>query len=110
MPSGRKPNLKRRGQVRELRERGLTLKQIANRFGVSKQAIWSLLHDRPQRTAARAAPCTACGAMIGSPGALRRDAAAALGLGCLRRRPIVPFAHRLKPLRLPAGLSRTERA
>ncbi len=110
MPSGRKPNLERRGQVRELRERGLTLKQIAHRFGVSKQAIWSLLHDRPQRTAARAVPCTGCGAMIVSPGALRRDAAAALCLGCLRRRPAVSFAHRLKALRLAAGLSRTELA
>jgi transcriptional regulator with XRE-family HTH domain len=110
MPSGRKPNLERRRQVVQLRDRGLTLDQIAGRFGVSKQAIWSLLHGRPPRTAARAVACTCCGGMILSPGALRRDATTALCLGCLRRRPEAPFGQRLKALRLAAGLSRTELA
>lgn len=49
MPSGRKPNLERRRQVIRLRDKGLTLYEIALRFGVSKQAIWSLLHTRPRR-------------------------------------------------------------
>jgi transcriptional regulator with XRE-family HTH domain len=110
MPSGRKPNLERRRQVLKLRDRGLTLKEIAKRFGVSKQAVWSLLNSRPQRTAARAVPCTGCGAVIVSPGALRRDAISALCLGCLRLRPQATFAQRLKALRLAAGLSRTELA
>jgi transcriptional regulator with XRE-family HTH domain len=110
MPSGRKPNLERRRQVARLRDRGLTLDQIAGRFGVSKQAIWSLLHGRPLRTAARAVPCTGCGHMILSPGALRRDAATALCVSCLRARPDAPFGQRLKALRLAAGLSRTELA
>jgi transcriptional regulator with XRE-family HTH domain len=110
MPSGRKPNLERRRQVAQLRDRGLTLHQIAGRFGVSKQAIWSLLHGRPLRTAARAVACTGCGTMILSPGAVRRDAATALCVGCLRARPGAPFAQRLKALRLAAGLSRTELA
>src|SRR5438874_13471807 len=110
MPSGRKPNLERRRQVVQMRDRGLTLDQIAGRFGVSKQAIWSLLHGRPPRTAARAVACTCCGSMILSPGALRRDAAAALCLGCLRTQPEAPFAQRLQALRLAAGLSRTELA
>jgi transcriptional regulator with XRE-family HTH domain len=110
MPSGRKPNLERRRQVLNLRDRGLTLKEIARRFGVSKQAVWSLLNSRPQRTAARAVPCTGCGTMIVSPGALRRDAATALCLDCLRTRPDATFGQRLKALRLAAGLSRTELA
>jgi transcriptional regulator with XRE-family HTH domain len=110
MPSGRKPNLERRRLVRELREHGRTLTEIAQQFGVSKQAIWSLLHSRPQRTAARAVACSVCGTMIVSPGALRRDAATALCLPCLRARPETPFAQRLKALRLAAGLSRAELA
>jgi transcriptional regulator with XRE-family HTH domain len=110
MPSGRKPNLERRGQVLHLRDKGLTLTEIAHRFGVTKQAIWSLLNSRPQRTAARAVPCTGCGALILSAGALRRDAATALCMGCLRSRPEAPFAQRLKALRLAAGLSRAELA
>jgi transcriptional regulator with XRE-family HTH domain len=110
MPSGRKPNLERRRQVEKLRQQGLTLHAIAGRFGVSKQAVWSLLHSRPQRTAARAVACTGCGAMIVSPGALRRDAATALCLACLRARADVSFAQRLKALRLASGLSRAELA
>jgi transcriptional regulator with XRE-family HTH domain len=110
MPSGRKPNLERRRQVVQLRDNGLSLAEIARRFGVTKQAVWSLLHQRAQRTAGRAVPCSACGAMIVSPGALRRDADGALCLSCLRARPGVSFALRLKALRLAAGLSRTELA
>jgi transcriptional regulator with XRE-family HTH domain len=108
MPSGRKPDLERRRQAGQLRDRGLTLAEVARRLGITKQAVWSLLNHRARRTAARAVPCSACGAMIVSPGALRRDAASALCLNCLRARPAVPFALRLKALRLAAGLSRTE--
>jgi transcriptional regulator with XRE-family HTH domain len=110
MPSGRKPDLERRRQVINLRDKGLTLAEIAVRFGVSKQAIWSLLNARRQRTAARAVQCTGCGSVIFSPGALHRDAATALCLACLRGRPDAPFAQRLKALRLAAGLSRAELA
>ncbi|HEX5268967.1 MAG TPA: helix-turn-helix domain-containing protein [Gemmataceae bacterium] len=110
MPSGRKPNLERRRQVLRLRDRGLSLNDIARRFGVTKQAVWSLLNHRPQRTTSRAVPCSACGEMIVSPGALRRDADAALCLDCLRAQPGAPFALRLKALRLAAGLSRAELA
>src|SRR5262245_4286497 len=110
MPSGRKPDLERRRQVLTMRDSGLTLSEIALRFGVSKQAIWSLLNSRRQRTAARAVACTGCGAVIFSAGALRRDAAAALCLACLHGRPDAPFAQRLKALRLAAGLSRAELA
>ena len=54
MPSGRKPNVNRRRQVARLLCKGLTLTEIARQFGVSKQAVWSLLKTRPQRTSARA--------------------------------------------------------
>ncbi|HKI37532.1 MAG TPA: helix-turn-helix domain-containing protein [Gemmataceae bacterium] len=110
MPSGRKPDLERRRKILKLRDKGLTLHEIARRFGVSKQAIWSLLNSRPQRTAARAVACTGCGTLILSAGALRRDAATALCLGCLRARPGVPFSQRLTALRLAAGLCRAELA
>jgi transcriptional regulator with XRE-family HTH domain len=108
MPSGRKPNLERRREVLILREKGLTLDEIAQRFGVTKQAVWSLLNTRPQRTSARAVPCTNCGDRIVSPGALRRDAVSALCLDCLHSQPDAPFSQRLKALRLAAGLSRSE--
>ncbi len=110
MPSGRKPNLERRRHVLKLRDRGLTLHEIALCFGVSKQAIWSLLHSRAQRHAARAVACCRCGATIRSPAALQRDEATALCLNCLQVRPEVSFAQRLQALRLAAGLSRAELA
>jgi transcriptional regulator with XRE-family HTH domain len=110
MPSGRKPNLERRRQVVELRDQGLSLAAIARRFGVSKQAVWSLLKSRATRTAGRAVACSGCGTMIVSPGALRRDAGTALCLACLDARPEAPFGQRLKSLRLAAGLSRAELA
>src|SRR5262245_1536934 len=43
MPRGRKPDLKRRGQVMALRKRGLALREIARRLGVSRQAVGQLL-------------------------------------------------------------------
>jgi transcriptional regulator with XRE-family HTH domain len=108
MPSGRKPNVRRRREVHELRGQGLSLSEIARRFGVSKQAVWGLLHARPRSPRVRAVACTACGAPIVSPGALRRDAVAALCLACLDGRPHVPFARRLQAFRLAAGLSQAD--
>jgi transcriptional regulator with XRE-family HTH domain len=108
MPSGRKPNLQRRRHVMRLRAQGLSLSEIARRFRISKQAVWSLLNHRPRLTSARAIPCSRCGGQIRSAGALPRDAESALCTTCLNQSPDSPFGQRLKSLRLAAGLSLTD--
>jgi transcriptional regulator with XRE-family HTH domain len=108
MPSGRKPNLQRRRQVLRLRAQGLSLREIAKRFGVTKQAIWSLLHTRPRIARVRTVACTRCGGQIVSPGVLRRDAATAICVHCLREQVDPPFGQRLQALRLAAGLAQAE--
>jgi transcriptional regulator with XRE-family HTH domain len=108
MPSGRIPELERRRQALKLRQRGWTLEAIARKFGVTRQAVWSLLNTQPQRSRVRVLVCTGCGALIVSDGALRNDAPCALCLDCLETRPEVSFGRRLKALRLAAGLTRTE--
>lgn len=110
MPSGRKPNLQRRRHVLKLRAQGLTLSEIAQRFGITKQAIWSLLNHRPRLTSSRTVSCTSCGSQIVSAGALPRDAQSALCVSCLQKQVGVPFCQRLKALRLAAGLSQADLA
>jgi transcriptional regulator with XRE-family HTH domain len=110
MPSGRIPNEERRRRVTRLRAGGLTLESIAQKLGVSRQAIWSLLNTRPQRTKARALTCQGCGALIVSAGALRGDADSALCLDCVEAEPNLSFGQRLRALRLAAGLTRSELA
>jgi transcriptional regulator with XRE-family HTH domain len=110
MPSGRRPDVERRRRATRFRAGGMTLESIAQKLGVSRQAIWSLLNTRPQRTKARALTCRGCGALIVSAGALRGDAASALCLDCVEAEPDLSFGHRLKALRLAAGLTRSELA
>jgi orotate phosphoribosyltransferase-like protein len=43
---GRKPNLERRKQAREMRRQGMTFQQIGDRLGVSHQAAWQLVNGR----------------------------------------------------------------
>jgi transcriptional regulator with XRE-family HTH domain len=43
---GRKPNLERRKQARELRRQGKTFQQIGDQLGVSHQAAWQLVNGR----------------------------------------------------------------
>jgi transcriptional regulator with XRE-family HTH domain len=110
MPSGRRPDVERRRRATRLRAGGLTLESIAQKLGVSRQAVWSLLNTRPQRTKARALTCRGCGALIVSAGALRADGDTALCLDCVEADPDVSFGQRLKALRLAAGLTRSELA
>jgi DNA-binding XRE family transcriptional regulator len=110
MPSGRKPDLERRQHALKLRDRGWSLSAIAHKYGVTKQAVWSLLNVRPQRTRTRTATCSCCGSLIVSDGAVSHDEGSALCLDCLELLPNVSFAQRLRSLRLAAGLSRTDLA
>ncbi len=110
MPSGRKPDVERRRRAARLRAGGFTLASIAEKLGVSRQAIWSLLNTRPQLTQARALTCRGCGALIISAGALPGDTDSALCLDCVEAEPDLSFGQRLKALRLAAGLTRSELA
>jgi transcriptional regulator with XRE-family HTH domain len=111
MVQGRKPNLKRRERIWRLRAAGLTLSQIGKRLGVSRQAVHNMLQGiERSRTRSRSVPCAACGQAIVSAGALPSDAATALCLDCLGKRPEAPFGQRLKAYRLAAGLTKAELA
>jgi transcriptional regulator with XRE-family HTH domain len=108
MPSGRKPNLRRRRQAFQLRDQGLTLSDIAHRLGVTRQAIWAILQKRPCVTQIRTVPCTNCGAAIVSPALLAREAARVHCLNCLANGIEVSFGQRLRGLRLARGLTQTD--
>jgi transcriptional regulator with XRE-family HTH domain len=88
-----------------LRERGWTLQAIADRFGVTRQAINSLLKGSRRGSA----HCTFCGSVILSSegtGKLRGVAC----LACLAGKPHLPFAKVLFSLRIAAALSQGELA
>ncbi len=110
MPSGRKPNLERRRYVLKLRDQGWSFSAIAQKYGVTKQAVWSLLHARPQQARVRTLACSCCAGPIASEAAVHHDVGSVLCKTCLELLPNVSFAQRLRSLRLAAGLCRTELA
>jgi transcriptional regulator with XRE-family HTH domain len=104
MIPGRKFDTKRRSQVAELRALGWTLEAIARQFDISISAVRYLLKTGlPPRRPAVA--CSACGAVIVSPGVLHAEEGDTLCLACTTRRPGTTIGHRLKALRLAAGLT-----
>ncbi len=109
MPGGRPPDTARRALAAKLRAAGLTLQQVGERLGITRQAARYLLQPKAQ-----AKPldlrCAACRAALNPAGALARDVGKALCLACLARTPGAPFWQRLKSYRLAAGLSRAELA
>jgi transcriptional regulator with XRE-family HTH domain len=107
MAQGRKPNIQRRREAARLRAQGLNLKDIAKRFGITRQGAGSLL--RPLRKPP-AVFCRRCGAAIPSAGALRRDIGQALCVDCLAKYPAAPLEDRLRAYRLAAGLTQSELA
>ena len=108
MPSGKKPNLRRRRQAAELRARGLTLAEVGRQMHCTRQAVHQLLDSRPRRSRPRPRKTVACpGCRAALP--LPRFAHAGpptLCLPCLARRPRASFAQRLRAHRIAAGLSR----
>jgi transcriptional regulator with XRE-family HTH domain len=107
MTQGRKPKLERRREAAQLRAQGLSLKEIAGQFGITRQGAASLL--RPLRKPLAVA-CRLCGAAIASSGAIYRDAGKALCLACLAKHPAAPLGDRLRAYRLAAGLTPSELA
>ncbi len=107
MVSGRKPDVERRRQAAFLRSAGLTLQQIADRLGVTRQCVHLLLRPTPRAQSFKLL-CAVCGKPLDTGGAVSRDAGRALCLDCLARALDAPFWQRLKSLRLAAGLTRVE--
>jgi transcriptional regulator with XRE-family HTH domain len=109
MVQGRKPNWARRRRVLQMRQRGLTLKEIGRRLGITPSAVFwtAMVARRPQR---RSVPCCACRSSIVSAGILPRDREGTFCVPCLARSPQATFGQRLKAFRLAAGLTRTELA
>ena len=108
--SGNKPNLERRRQIAALRAQGFSLPQIRRRLGISKQCVHETLKVMHRPSPVRTVPCSDCGAIIISPGALPEDAHLALCLCCLAKRPDASFGVRLKAMRLAVGMTKAELA
>jgi DNA-binding XRE family transcriptional regulator len=76
---------------------------------VTRQAVHAALRPPPGGKPF-VVRCRLCSTEINVNGALPRDAATALCLPCLARRPQAPFSQRLRAFRLAAGLTRNELA
>jgi DNA-binding CsgD family transcriptional regulator len=107
--SGRQRDPAREAAMAELRRQGLTLAEIGERFGITRQAVKVAL-DRPPappRPPRRPTPppptCRGCGSLFPTrPGGLR---VSTLCLPCLARRPDATLAERLRAHRVAAGLT-----
>jgi DNA-binding IscR family transcriptional regulator/DNA-binding XRE family transcriptional regulator len=102
-----RPNYALRQQVTELRRRGLTLSEIGQQLGVTRQAVSSLIH-LAALPVSRGVPCTACRTLIATPAGRPEDRAGALCLRCLDKAQDATTGQRLRAYRLAAGLSRAE--
>jgi transcriptional regulator with XRE-family HTH domain len=102
MPAGRPPDYAQRHRLAKLRSRGLTLKEIGRKLGVTRQAVSDLMKTALLEIP-RGVPCSASRRLIPTPAA---DRAQALCLDCLRNTPSVTQEQRLLAYRLAAGLSR----
>jgi transcriptional regulator with XRE-family HTH domain len=103
MVQGRKPNLKRWGQIARLRAQGLTYEAIGKLLGVSRQMVHQTICPPAHR---RTVTCSECEGHGGIP----RSGGAPLCLTCLRQPAKAALAKRGKTLRRVAGLSRPELA
>jgi transcriptional regulator with XRE-family HTH domain len=107
--SGQRPSLYRRGQVVQLRAKGLTLQAIGNRLGVTRQAVHDLLKNSQRTSAWPGLLRSACGKPVGSKPRLFMHANGPVR--CLVCLPAdASLGQRLKSYRVTAGLTLTELA
>jgi transcriptional regulator with XRE-family HTH domain len=112
---GALPDLKRREQVAKLRAEGLSLRQIGERVGVSKQAVASLLKYAGLGTGPRRMVnlCGRCrnpvGPAVGSIGRFKHEEELTC-VACVAKDRRAPFRVRLRAARLAAGLTVAELA
>jgi transcriptional regulator with XRE-family HTH domain len=107
MAPGRKPNLDRWNRIADLRQRGLSLAEIARTLGMRRQGVQDILR-RMTQARTRVHPCCTCGRPIASAGVLPDGRGVALCLECLAQLPEAPFGQRLRAYRLASGLTRAE--
>jgi transcriptional regulator with XRE-family HTH domain len=110
---GALPDLKRREQVAKLRAEGLSLRQVGERLGVTKQAVASLLNYSGLRTGPRRMVnlCGRCGRAVGpSVGSVGKHKHELTCLACVSKDRDVSFGKRLRATRLAAGLTVAELA
>jgi transcriptional regulator with XRE-family HTH domain len=110
---GALPDLKRREQVAKLRAQGLSLRQIGERLGVSKQAVASLLNCSGLGTGPRRMVnyCGRCGKAVGpSVGSVGKHRYELTCIACVNKVRDASFGVRLRAMRLAAGLTVAELA
>jgi transcriptional regulator with XRE-family HTH domain len=106
MVQGRKRNLARVQWIGELRARGWTFARIAEKAGVSPQAIHHALCSSSRRHLI--ARCRLCRESFPAAGAMPGDDLAVACPRCLA--PDAPFVERIRSYRLAAGMTRAELA
>jgi DNA-binding XRE family transcriptional regulator len=96
---------RREGAVR-LRAKGLSMAEIGERIGYTRQATWELLSNYGQgRTPPGTINCCHCGQAITTGHDQLRNNGEVPCHECLARQPEGPFGLRLKAFRLAAGLT-----
>jgi transcriptional regulator with XRE-family HTH domain len=90
-----------RERIAALRAKGLTLQEIGNLFGVSRQGIRRILQTEPGHKRIR---CRVCDCGVNSAGAMLRDDKHVFCLYCLAASPDATFGEHLQAFRLAAGL------
>jgi transcriptional regulator with XRE-family HTH domain len=103
---GRHPDSKRRRQVAQLREQGLSFRAIASRLGVTPQAAQQLFRSPPRP----GLKCRGCRALVAPDRDPARFPGGVYCRACLESKPNVAFAVRLRSLRLAAGLTQNDLA
>lgn len=109
MVSGRKPNLERRRLVVELRAGGLSLSEIGQQLGITRQAVHQALRYT-SRAQGRVVLCCRCKEPIDPAGILPAEIPETLCLICLAKVRDATFGQKLKAFRQAVGLTRSELA
>ena len=111
---GRPPNpetTETRGRAIDLRARGLSTSEIGERLGITRQGVWRLLSNYGKSdTAPGIVACCLCGRPVIKGGDKLRNNGPVPCLDCLRDRPQMPFAVRVKAFRLAAGWTQAQLA
>jgi transcriptional regulator with XRE-family HTH domain len=109
-PGSGPPDPERRREAARLRAEGLTLQQIAERMGCSRQAVHRLLAATGRLERKGFLRCRRCAAVVCR---LRQgiwNTRPVLCLACLAKAPSAPFGERLRAFRLDQGLTVAELA
>jgi transcriptional regulator with XRE-family HTH domain len=104
---GRKPALGRYEQVARLRAQGLTLTEIGQRLGITRQAV-DYLHKRYGTPIPYRVVCRKCRALIAEGEWSLRNNGLVFCPRCLARHADATFADRLKSRRLASGLTQLQ--